>query len=264
MPFSVILYEDMDTICSQQAEDLMKLTKYLIFLNMLLIALVVTGCRRSGDDVWEDTKTAGRHVGRGVKSLGGKHGDSRQISSADDFYTIDGGYYPASVNSQDDFIPLQDQQGSDELAMAESVSPQPRESPGDPGSSIPGIHAFKDPSTVPGMAAIFQNIKFDYNSNLIKGQQNLNILRSVADYMHRHPSTYIFVEGHTDERGAEAYNLALGSRRANAVRNALIADGVNPDNVFTISYGKERPAVMESHEEAWTQNRRAEFKIYQR
>ncbi len=241
----------------------MKLARYFILLNLLLVALTISGCRRSGDDVWEDTKTAGRHMGRGIKSLGGKHGDSRMVYSPDDFYTYDDGSYIVAAPNND-FIPLQDQQMGDEFAMADSISPQPRESPGDPGSSIPGIHAFKDPSTIPELAGIFQNIKFDYNSNLIKGQQNMDILRRVADYMQRHPTIYVFVEGHTDERGPEAFNLALGSRRANAVRNALIADGISPDNLFTISYGKERPAVMESHEEAWSQNRRAEFKIYQR
>lgn len=70
------------------------------------------------------------------------------------------------------------------------------------------------------------------------------------------------MEGHCDERGPEAYNLALGSRRAHAVRNMLLQQGVHPDQVFTISYGKERPLVMEHHDEGWAQNRRAEFKIY--
>lgn len=242
----------------------MKLTKYFLLLNLFIIALSMTGCRRTGDDVWEDTKTAGRHVGRGMKTLGGKHGDSRMVYSPDDFYAVDNNYAATNPNTNNDFIPLQDQPRGDEMAMADSITQQPRESPGDPGSSIPGIQAFKDPSTIPGLSGIFQNIKFDYNSNLIKGQENMDILRNVADYMQRHSNTYVFVEGHTDERGPEAFNLALGSRRANAVRNALIADGVSPDNIFSISYGKERPAVRESHEEAWTQNRRAEFKIYQR
>ena len=243
----------------------MNLMKYLTYLSLFLIVLSTSSCRRTGDDVWEDTKTAGRHVGRGFKTLGGKHGDSRMVYSPDEFYTMDGNNYVSPDNPMGgEFIPLQDQKSGEEFAMAESVSPQPRESPGDPGSSIPGIQAFKDPSTIPGLANIFHNIKFDYNSNLIKGQENMDILRNIGDYMQRHSTTYIFVEGHTDERGPEAYNLALGSRRANAVRNALIADGVSPDNIFTISYGKERPAVRESHEEAWLQNRRAEFKIYQR
>ncbi|QLH36443.1 MAG: OmpA family protein [Parachlamydiaceae bacterium] len=243
----------------------MKFTRYFMLFNLLLLlAFSAAGCTRTGDDIWDDTKTAGRHMGRGLKSLGGKHGDSRMVYSPNDFYTEDGSYITSSAPMGGDFIPLQDQPNGDDLAMADSISPQPRENPGDPGSSIPGIQAFHDPSTIPGLSKVFQNIRFDYNSNLIKGQQNMDILRNVADYMQRNPNTYVFIEGHTDERGAEAYNLALGSRRANAVRNALIADGVSPDNLFTISYGKERPAVRESHEEAWSQNRRAEFKIYQR
>jgi peptidoglycan-associated lipoprotein len=242
----------------------MKLAPYCLLLNIFLISLSFTSCRRTSDDVWEDTKTAGRHIGRGVKSLGGKHGDSRQVYSPDEFYTMGKPSNSANIYANEDFIPLQDQPHDAELAMAESVSQQPRENPGDPGSTIPNIQFFKDPSTIQGLSGIFQSIKFDYNSNLIKGQENMTILRKVVDYLQRNPNTYVFIEGHTDERGAEAYNLALGSRRANAVRNALIAEGASPDNIFTISYGKERPAVMESHEEAWAQNRRAEFKIYQR
>lgn len=243
----------------------MKLTKYFIYLNLLLILLTITGCRRTRDDVWEDTKTAGRHVGRGIKTLGGKHGDSRMVYSPEDFYTYDGNeMVEFGAVKADDYMPLVDQPMGDEMMMADPITVQPRETPGDPGSSIPGIQAFQDPRMISGLDRVFQNIKFDYNSNLIKGQQNMEILRQVADYLQRNPNTYVFVEGHTDERGPEAFNFALGSRRANAVRNTLIADGVSPDNLFTISYGKERPAVRESHEEAWAQNRRAEFKIYQR
>lgn len=148
--------------------------------------------------------------------------------------------------------------------MADFVAPQPAQTPGECGSKIPGISAFKDPSMVPGMSKIFRNVYFEYNSNLIKGQQNVETVRGIARYMKQHPNLYVFVEGHCDERGPEAYNLALGSRRSNAVRNMLIQEGVSPDNIFTISYGKERPLVLENHEEAWSQNRRAEFKIYQR
>lgn len=244
----------------------MKLAKYFFFFNLLLITLTFTSCARSSDAVWDDTRTASRHVGRGMRSLGGKHTDSRQVYSPNEFYDIgaNGELIPRNGNVGEDFIPLQDNENGDEIAMADSITMQPRENPGDPGSSIPGIDSFKDPSSIPGLSGLFQNIRFEYNSNLIKGQDNLSTLRSIANYLQTHPSTYVFVEGHTDERGAEAYNLALGSRRANAVRNALLADGVNPNNVFTISFGKERPAVMENNEEAWSQNRRAEFKIYQR
>lgn len=232
-------------------------------LNLFVILLSLTGCRRSSNEFWEDTKSAKRHVGRGFRTLGGKHGDSRQVRSRDEFYS-DEPYADYSYEDQGAFIPLEDMPNPNEVAMADSISPQPRENPGDPGSSIPGIDAFRDPSTVPGMSVIFKNIQFDYNSNLVKGQDNLEIIKNVADYMKRRPNVYAFIEGHTDERGPEAYNLALGSRRSNAVRNMLINEGVNPDNLFTISYGKERPLLLEHHEEAWGQNRRAEFKVYQR
>lgn len=213
------------------------------------------------------------------KNSGGKHGDSRQIRSRGDFEcSEEDGCYPEE-NFQDcdyqdnyganfteqpaDFIPLEDQ-ANDEIAMADVIACQPKETPGEAGSSIPGMEYFRDPSTIPQLATLFRPIYFDYDSSLIKGQANLQIIHRIADFMHRHPDFYLFIEGHTDERGPQAYNLALGSRRSNTVRNLLINEGVNPDHLFTISYGKERPVVLERHEEGWAKNRRAEFKIYER
>lgn len=241
----------------------MKVGKLFLAINLLMLCLSMTGCRRS-NDVWEDSRTAGRYLGRGVKALGGKQGNSRAVASRDQFDPSNPyqNGYGRGVN--EDFIPLSDGYQQDEISMADSISIQPRENPGDPGSSVPGIDSFRDANTIPGMSGIFKNITFGYNNNLVKGQENLNTVHAIADYMKRNPNTYIFVEGHCDERGPEAFNLALGSRRSNAVRNLLISEGVNPDNIFTISYGKERPLVFEHHEEAWSVNRRAEFKIYQR
>ncbi len=239
--------------------------KLSTFTLLLMTGLTFVGCQRSSYDVWEDTKTGGRHVGRGFRSLGGKHGDSRAVSDRNEFYVDEEGNY-IQIPQEPDFIPLADApQGGDEMGMTPlSSTQQPRETPGDPGSSIPGIDAFKDPSTNPALAAIFQNVYFEYNSSLVKGQENLDRIHAIAEYMKKNPKTYLFVEGHTDERGAEAYNLALGARRSNTVRDMLVDQGVNHDNVFTISYGKERPLVMDHHEEGWSKNRRAEFKIYQR
>lgn len=81
-------------------------------------------------------------------------------------------------------------------------------------------------------------------------------LEGWAQWMQQYPSTTITVEGHCDERGTREYNLALGERRASAVKNYLVALGVNPNRLATISYGKERPAVLGSNEFAWAQNRR--------
>lgn len=84
------------------------------------------------------------------------------------------------------------------------------------------------------------------------------ILREQADYLRCFGyGETLLIEGHADERGTREYNLALGLRRAAVVRDYLIALGVAPDRVSIVSYGKERPAVSRSDEEAWSQNRRA-------
>lgn len=237
----------------------MKILKSILLINLMILAVTLpTGCRRNSNAVWEDTKTASRHINRGVRSLGGKNGSSRQVVSKDDFYG-----YDSQDMAQSEYVPLSDDPNAQDLAMSEMSRP-PSETPGDPGSSIPGIEAFQDPSTNPRLAGVFRNVHFGYNSSLIKGQENLEIVKNVADYMRQNPNTYIFVEGHCDERGPEAYNLALGSHRSNGVRNILIQEGVNPDNIFTISYGRERPIIIGHDDESWAQNRRAEFKVYQR
>ena len=82
-------------------------------------------------------------------------------------------------------------------------------------------------------------------------------LKQQARWLERYPHLNVTVEGHTDERGTREYNLALGDRRATSVKNYLVALGIEPDRITTISYGKERPAVPESTPSAWAQNRRA-------
>lgn len=229
--------------------------KYLestaLWTQIILVSAALTGCGRSQQDVWDDTKTCGRYMERGLCSLGGKQGDSRQVCSREDFYCENGDFDYCDASG-------------DYFALADVNYPQARNLPGDPGSPVPGMEAFTDPSLQPALAAIFRNVHFEYDSPLVKGDANLQIIHNISSYLRNHPDTYVFIEGHCDERGPAAYNLALGSGRANTVRNMLIDEGVSPNNLFTISYGKERPLVMEHHEEAMKQNRRAEFKIYQR
>ena len=78
-----------------------------------------------------------------------------------------------------------------------------------------------------------------------------------ADWLRRYPNVTVTIEGHCDERGTREYNLALGERRAQAAKNVLVALGIPASRISTISYGKERPAVAGSTEEAYAQNRRA-------
>ena len=84
-------------------------------------------------------------------------------------------------------------------------------------------------------------------------------LNNNAEYLRNHEGVRIQVEGHCDSRGSTEYNLALGERRAMAVRKYLVKLGVNPTRLEIISYGEERPVDPAQNEEAWSQNRRAEF-----
>ncbi len=77
-----------------------------------------------------------------------------------------------------------------------------------------------------------------------------------ASWLKQYPNVTVTIEGHADERGTREYNLALGERRANSVKNYLAAAGITPSRVKVISYGKEKPAVLGSNEASWAQNRR--------
>lgn len=247
----------------------MNTLKLTSLVKLTLIALFFVGCCRSADDVWDDTKTAGRHMNRGFSVLGGKHGDSRQVSCREDFlqYQNDScDEYCIEDCHATEFEPLADQDYSNEIALVDrkEATSQPQQEFSQSSAPIPGIEAFQDPKNNPALAEIFQNVHFPYNSSLIKGRDNMNTIRAVASYAKSNPGTYLFVEGHCDERGAEAYNLALGTRRCNAVRNLLIKEGVSSERIFNVSYGKERSLDLGHTEEAWAKNRRAEFKIYQR
>ena len=82
-------------------------------------------------------------------------------------------------------------------------------------------------------------------------------LRKQAAWLRKNSKVTVVLEGHADERGTREYNLALGERRANAVRDYLMSQGVSGSNVTVISYGKERPVNPESSRLAWSQNRRS-------
>lgn len=223
---------------------------FLVFASALL-CLVQTGCKRSASDVWEDAKTCSRQVGRGVKTLAGQNNVSRQIYSQDDF----------RGPCDSDFIPLRDEDISQRFASSYSQAPQPTFEPGEVGSGIPGIDSFCYPSTAEQIR-IFKNIHFDTNEYVIRGSENKQIVANITDYLKRNPNVYVYAEGHCDQKGPAAYNLALGAKRSNAVRNLLVENGINPDRIHTVSYGKERLLIESSSLDAMQQNRRVEFKLY--
>ena len=100
-----------------------------------------------------------------------------------------------------------------------------------------------------------RDVHFDYDSYELKGEAR-DVLRSNADWIRQNGSGRVEIEGHCDSRGTIEYNLALGAKRASAVRDYLVGLGVPADRLSTISYGKELPLCTEENEACWTQNRR--------
>jgi peptidoglycan-associated lipoprotein len=105
-----------------------------------------------------------------------------------------------------------------------------------------------------------QDIHFDYDRYDLSAEAK-QILNEKAQYMQSNASLMVIVEGHCDERGSNAYNMALGEKRAKAAAGYLEAMGIGPNRLETVSYGEERPLVMGTSEEAYAANRRAHFVI---
>lgn len=102
------------------------------------------------------------------------------------------------------------------------------------------------------------DVYFDYDSATLSMEAQ-TVLKAKAQWLSANPDTSAVIEGHCDERGTSAYNLALGDRRALSAKNFLVRLGIESDRLSTISYGEERPAVEGHTESAWSQNRRAHF-----
>ncbi len=98
-------------------------------------------------------------------------------------------------------------------------------------------------------------VHFAYNAYNVQDTDK-GTLGKQAAWLQKYPAVRVTIEGHCDERGTREYNLALGARRANAVKEYLVAQGVSAGRVETVSYGKERPICTESSEDCYAQNRR--------
>ena len=105
-----------------------------------------------------------------------------------------------------------------------------------------------------------QHINFDFDKYVLT-PQSMMILDEKAAWLREHPEARVLIEGHTDERGSNEYNLALGDRRSNSAKDYLVKSGVDESRLTTISYGEEQPLCMESDESCWWRNRRAQFDL---
>ncbi len=115
----------------------------------------------------------------------------------------------------------------------------------------------KDPNNILSKRSIF----FDYDSNLIKDEFK-PIVTAHANYLKQNPGAKMRVEGNADDRGSREYNLALGQRRADAVKQMLQLLGAQPAQVESVSFGEEKPRCQEAAESCWAQNRRGDI-VYQ-
>ncbi len=121
-----------------------------------------------------------------------------------------------------------------------------------------GAHkGYVEPGTQSDLEAnVGDHILFAFNSSMLDSEAN-EVLGKQVGWLQKYSYVNVIIEGRCDERGTREYNLALGEKRSNSAKQFLVAAGINASRIKTISYGKERPAVLGSDEEAWRENRRA-------
>jgi peptidoglycan-associated lipoprotein len=144
----------------------------------------------------------------------------------------------------------------------EELPPPPPPVPTTPTDTGPVDSGQVGTGVVPGSRADFmQNVTSDrvfFGTDIhTLDTEARSVLDTQARWLLANPSVNVTIEGHADERGTREYNLALGDRRANSVKNYLAARGVPASRMNVVSWGKERPEALGSTEEAWAQNRRA-------
>lgn len=115
-----------------------------------------------------------------------------------------------------------------------------------------------DPRKVPGSLLGERSVYFDFDSYVVKDSYN-PMLEAHAGYLKSHDAAKIAIQGNTDDRGSREYNLALGQKRAEAVRKSLAVLGVDDARMEAVSFGEEKPKMEGQNEEAWAANRRADI-----
>lgn len=148
---------------------------------------------------------------------------------------------------------------SADTVKVESGDATPSGADQDAGATAkPMVEPKKHPLDDPNSMLADRTIYFDFDKNDIKGEFR-DVIKAHADFLAGNPSAKVSIEGHADERGTREYNIGLGDRRSNAVRQLLVLQGASSSQVDTISYGEERPAALGHDESSWSQNRRAEI-----
>jgi peptidoglycan-associated lipoprotein len=142
-------------------------------------------------------------------------------------------------------------------AFAQKAGPPPPPPP-PPMIEDPPIHPPDPQRLIDVWPDLCQRIHFDYDKSEIKPEW-VDCLNRIAARLIENPQYTLIIEGHTDERGSDEYNMALGERRAQATANYLVQRGLSPNRIVTTSKGEHEPLATCSNESCWWQNRRAEF-----
>lgn len=178
--------------------------------------------------------------------MGGAYGaNGKSARGRDNFVSIDGSTYPNNQAMTEDGMQI------DSLAQNTVNSPY--------SATDEEANANSDEPLKMAQAAGFKNIYFDFDKFDIKADMMANI-NEAASIM-KNNNYNIRIGGNTDEWGTDEYNYALGLRRSNSVKDALIAKGVQADRILSVSYGESRPSCTDSNSQCWAQNRRATFEI---
>ncbi len=102
-------------------------------------------------------------------------------------------------------------------------------------------------------------IYFEYDKYSVEKSEDKEIIKKYSDYMIKYENATVRIEGHADERGSRAYNLALGEKRSETIKEMMLINGVSKDSIEVISYGEENPAVLGTNEDTHSLNRRVEI-----
>jgi len=145
----------------------------------------------------------------------------------------------------------------DKAAPVESRATTGANDGADPRAVNP-VNAGSDPLNDPQGILSKRSVYFDYDSYSVK-EEFRSVVEAHAKYLNSHKDRKVIIQGNTDDRGGTEYNLALGQKRAEAVRKALVLLGVSDAQVEAVSFGKEKPKALGSDEAAWAENRRADI-----
>ncbi len=162
----------------------------------------------------------------------------------------------SSVSLDEGKVPVEDRTGT--AVVTDATPPREADARGAAQSRVAPVSAENRAGPAAGPVGVARLIYFDYDSYVVKPDYQA-LIEGHARFLRADASRKIAIEGHTDERGGREYNLALGQRRAEAVRRELVKLGVADSQVEAVSFGKEKPSATGMDETAWSKNRRAEI-----